>query len=63
MQWKAKQPLGRPILFVHNMQHKNKPDCNLTIPAGLKSSDITDEPERVLCPFQEDCLVKLDYIS
>lgn len=50
IQPKSKQPLKWP-------------GCKLSISAGLKSSAIPDEAKRVLCPFQEDCLVKLDYIS
>ena len=46
-----------------HMQHENKTDCNLNISEGLKSNAITDEPKKWLCPFQEDWLVKLDYIS
>lgn len=60
--------VGQATTWVTNavwkcMQLKNKTDCNRSISAGLKSNAITDEPKRVLCPFQEDCLVKLDYIS
>lgn len=48
---------GQATTEVTNMRRKNNGTS-----AGLKSCAITDEPKRVLCPFQADCLVKLDYI-
>lgn len=59
----TKVPATTGVTNVLRARHKNKPGCNLSISAGLKSSAIADGPKRVLCPFQEDCLVKLDYIS
>lgn len=56
MQLKATEPLEKTKMYIHI-------PTNLSIFVVLKSSVITDEPKRVLCPFQEDCLIKLDYIS
>lgn len=60
MQLKATEPLEETKMYPHATYTK---PTNLSIFVVLKSSVITDEPKRVLCPFQEDCLVKLDYIS